>query len=196
MCCIQKSVIHLGHVHHLPRLKTWLTSPLSTLPRNKVAMHVGARLPRSCRDTFPSCMSTFGAQSQSASVSSLLSQVSEPPGAMDNAESALPASFNGFHPSPPKKSLNAKPHLSPPANSSPPHPSPLSFVCLAFPNKRGNSENTFLCNSVIFTFFFGNHQTLRVRFEITYRAFARNSLSLEKRERERRGIISSLKYTA
>lgn len=151
-----------------------------------MAVHVGARLPQSCTDTFLSWKSKC--INQQPPVSGV--GASAAPGAMVDAESALRTSFSRFHPSP-KKSLNAKPHLPSRPNSS---PSPLPSSAPRFPI---NVEIVSKQLSVIPQFyFFGTHQTLRVRFEIRYRAFARSSLSLEKRGREEREIISSLKYSA
>lgn len=185
------TVIDLGQVQHLPRLKTCQTFLFSTwkqsgrarwcrsateLQRHILELHVDVQSWKSkCINQQPP-VSGVGA--------------STAPGATDNAELALRTRFNRFHPSP-KKSLNAKPHLPSRANSS---PSPLhsSAPCFLI-----NVEIVRIQLSEIPHFyFFGTHQTLRVLFEITYRAFARNSLSLEKREREKREIISSLKYTA
>lgn len=133
-------------MQHPPKLMTWLTSPLSTLPRNKVAVHVHAL---SCRDRLLSCTRTCEAQSPSASISSLLSQVSEPRPHLEGwtALSLLftPASTVSSHP----QNSHSTPN---PICLLAPSRVPLRSCSSArvFPNKRGNSENTALWNSVIF----------------------------------------------
>lgn len=114
---------------------------------NKVAVHVGAGLPLSCRDRFPSRTRTCEAPSQSASISSTPSQVSEPHLEGRTALSLL------FAP------------VSSQAPNSQSTPSPISLLALSpiplrsrpsahlFPNKRGNSENAAPCNSVILFYF-------------------------------------------
>lgn len=143
------AAIYLDNVQHLPRLKTWLTSPLGTLPRNKVAVHVHAGLPLSCRDRFLGCMRMCEAQSRSASISSLLSQVSESGPHLEGWTTLsllfTPASAVSSHP---QNSHSTPNYICPLAQS--PIPRRSRLPARVYPNKRGNSQNTALCNSGIF----------------------------------------------